>query len=60
MTTSLDASTVDFLLGFAKLCYHLVRTGNIKVSYTPRMQLLNVGLFGLAGMPFFTRNRESA
>ena len=32
MTTSLDASTVDFLLGFARLCYHLVRSGNIKMK----------------------------
>ncbi len=32
MTTSLDASTVDFLLGFARLCYHLVRTSSIKMT----------------------------
>ncbi len=32
MTTSLDSSTVDFLLGFARLCYHLVRSGNIKME----------------------------
>ena len=32
MTTSLDSSTVDFLLGFARLCYHLVQSGNIKMS----------------------------
>ena len=38
MTTSLDSSTVDFLLGFARLCYHLVKSGNIKMT-----ALLNVG-----------------
>ena len=32
MTTSLDSSTVDFLLGFARLCYHLVKSGNIKMT----------------------------
>ncbi len=32
MTTSLDTSTVDFLLGFARLCYHLVRTSSIKMT----------------------------
>ena len=32
MTTNLHASTVDFLLGFARLCYHLVRSGNIKMK----------------------------
>ena len=37
MTTSLDSSTVDFLLGFARLCYHLVKSGNIKMT-----ALLNV------------------
>ena len=32
MTTSLDVTTVDFLMGFARLCYHLVRSGNIKMA----------------------------
>lgn len=32
MTTSLTSSTVDFLLGFARLCYHLVKSGNIKMT----------------------------
>ena len=32
MTTSLDSTTVDFLLSFAKLCYHLVKSGNIKMA----------------------------
>lgn len=32
MTTSLSSSTVDFLLGFARLCYHLVKSGNIKMT----------------------------
>ena len=41
MTTSLDSSTVDFLLGFARLCYHLVKSGNIKMT-----ALLNVDCGG--------------
>ena len=34
MTTSLDQTTVDFLLSFARLCYHLVRSGSIKMTAT--------------------------
>ncbi|CAB4065157.1 unnamed protein product [Lepeophtheirus salmonis] len=32
LTSMLEEETVSFLLGFARLCYHLVRTGNIKMS----------------------------
>ena len=32
MTTSLDNSTVDFLLNFSRLCYYLVKSGNIKMT----------------------------
>jgi len=32
MTTNLNAATISFMRGFSCLCYHLVRTGNIKIS----------------------------
>ena len=32
MTTNLAVSTIAFMKGFSCLCYHLVRTGNIKIS----------------------------
>ncbi len=32
MTTSLDSATVDFLLNFSRICYFLVKSGNIKMS----------------------------
>jgi len=32
VTTHLEEATVNFVLNFAKLCYHLVRSGNIKIS----------------------------
>ena len=32
MTTSLIPSTVSFMLGFSRLCYYLVKSGNIKIS----------------------------
>ena len=33
MTTNLHASTVDFLLGFARLCYHLVCNIDLLLVY---------------------------
>ena len=32
LTTSLTSCTVSFMLGFSRLCYYLVKTGNIKIS----------------------------
>ena len=32
VTTHLEEATVNFVLNFAKLCYHLVKSGNIKIS----------------------------
>ena len=32
ITTTLEDSTIAFILNFSKLCYHLVKSGNIKIS----------------------------
>lgn len=32
LTTNLEETTIHFVLGFARLCYHLVKSGNIKIS----------------------------
>ena len=32
ITTNLETPTVNFIVGFAKLCYHLVSTSRIKIS----------------------------
>ena len=32
ITTTLEDATIAFVLNFAKLCYHLVKSGNIKIS----------------------------
>jgi hypothetical protein len=32
ITTNLEQPTVNFIVGFAKLCYHLVSTSRIKIS----------------------------
>ena len=32
ITTTLEEATVAFVLSFAKLCYHLVKSGNIKIA----------------------------
>ena len=41
VTTHLEEATVNFVLNFARLCYHLVKSGNIKISaiQTPNQTL---------------------
>jgi hypothetical protein len=53
MTTSLDTSTVDFLLGFARLCYHLVKSGNIKMVAQLTISDSNSGMNNMLTFPDF-------
>ena len=32
ITTTLEDATIAFILNFSKLCYHLVKSGNIKIA----------------------------